>query len=133
MTMDQERVHRYASRSSRYRAGASREMREGNWERAEELLWGSLVGAVKAVALSRGVELADDEDAKRYLAILAGEKRNRRLGNAFEQLASYSDILYRIQDSTLGPDRLYNLVERVSYVVENLWDMLPPDEGGEQV
>lgn len=92
-----------------------------------------MVGAVKAVALSRGVELADDEDAKRYFAILAGEKRNRRLGNAFEQLASYSDILYRIQDSTLGPDRLYNLVERVSYVVENLWEMLPTDEEGQQV
>lgn len=132
MTIDKERVHRYASRSSRYRAGASREMREGNWERAEELLWGSLVGAVKAVALSRGVELEDDEDTKKYLAILAMEKRNRRLGNAFEQLASYSDTLYRIQDSTLGPDRLYNLVERLNYVVENLWEMLPPGEGGPQ-
>ena len=133
MVVDQERIHRYASQSSRYRASALREIREGNWQRAEELLWGSLVGAVKAVALSRGVELRGDEDAKRYLAILAGEKRNRRIGDAFNQLSSYSDILYRIQDSTLGPDRLYNLVERVSYVVENLWEMLPPDEGTQQI
>ena len=131
--MDQERVHRYASWSSRYRASALREIRAGNWERAEELLWGSLAGAVKAVALSRGVELRDDEDTKRYLTVLAGERKNRRFGNAFDQLSSYSDILYRIQDSTLGPDRLYNLVERVSYVVENLWEMLPPDEGSQQV
>jgi hypothetical protein len=130
--MHQERIHRYASQSSRYRASALGEIREGNWQWAEELLWGSLIGAVKAVALSRGVELRDDEDARRYLAILAGEKRNRRIGDAFDQLSSYSDILYRIQDSTLGPDRLYNLVERVSYVVESLWEMLPPDERTEQ-
>ena len=38
------RMQRYKSYSSRYRSSAVREMRQGNWNRAEEFFWGSLVG-----------------------------------------------------------------------------------------
>ncbi len=127
--IEQGRIYRYKSQSSRYRTSGLRAMREGHWQRAEELLWGSLVGAVKAVALSRGVELTSDEDMKSYAAALAAETRDRRIGDAFNQLSSLSTVFYRVQDSRLSPDRLHYLAEGVSYAVEKLLEMLPPDEG----
>ena len=87
--MEEERIFRYKSQSCRCRASALREMREGRWDRMEEHLWGSLVGAVKAVAISRGRVLGSDEDIKVYVAGLAQETRNRRIGDAFNQLSSF--------------------------------------------
>ena len=126
--MEQERIQRYKSQSSRYRVSALREVRTGDWQRAEELLWGSLASALKAVALSRGVELKSDEDMKSYIAALATETRDRKIGDAFNQLSNFSNIFYRIQDSRSSPERLYYLTQRVSYAVGKLWGMLPPDE-----
>lgn len=126
--MEQERIQRYKSQSSRYLASALREIRGGHRQRAEELLWGSLMGAVKAVALSRGVELKSDEEMKSYVGVLAGEARDGRIGDAFTQLSNFSSLSDRIQDSRLSPDRLYHLAERVSHTVEKLWEMLPADE-----
>ena len=129
--MEEERIFRYKSQSCRCRASALREMREGRWDRMEEHLWGSLVGAVKAVAISRGRVLGSDEDIKVYVAGLAQETRNRRIGDAFNQLSSFSDAYYTIQDTRHTRDRLYQLAQHVSYTAERLWEMVPPDEEAE--
>ena len=125
------RIQRYKSQSIRCRASALRVIREGDWRRAEDLLWGSLAGAVKAVALSRGVELSNDEDMKSYVVSLAGKARDRKLGQAFNQLSSFSDASFRAQDSRVSPERLYHMAECVGYSVDRLWEMLPPDEESE--
>ena len=130
--MGRERIQRYIRQSSRYRTSALRETRNGHWPRVEELLWGSLVGAGKAVALSRGVELKSDEEVKRFVTALAKETGDRRLAEAFNQLSNFSTTLYRIQDSQMGPKRLYQLVERVSHSVEKLWASLNPEEGAKR-
>ena len=129
--MEEERIFRYKSQSCRCRASTLREMREGRWDRVEEHLWGSLVGAVKAVAISRGRVLGSDEDIKVYVAGLAQETRNRRIGDAFNQLSSFSDAYYTIQDTRHTRDRLYQLAQHVSYAAERLWEMVPPDEEAE--
>ena len=129
--MEKERIFRYKSQSCRHRASAVREMREGRWDRVEEYLWGSLVGSIKAVAVSRGRYLADDKDIKGYLAGLAGETRDRRIGDAFNQLFSFSDAFHTIQASRHNRDRLYQLAQRVSYAAERLLEMIPTDEEAE--
>ena len=127
--MQRSSIHRHVSQSNRYRASALRELRQGHWQRAEELLWGSLAGAVKAVAGSRGVELKDDAEMKSYLALLSKETRNRRIRDAFNQLSNFSTLSYTVEDSRSGRDRLYQAAERVSYAVEKLWELLPDEEG----
>ena len=123
-----DRVNRYRDQSIRHRASAIREIREGNWERVEELLWGSLVEAVKSVALSRGVQVKDYAEIQGYLALLARESRDRRLADSFDQLSAFASLHYSVQDSRIGPERIFQLVQRISYSVEKLWAMLPPDE-----
>ena len=126
--MESGRIQRYRLQSGRYRADAIKEIQRRHWQMAEELFWGSLVGAVKAVALSRGVDLRGDGDLKSYTASLAREARDRSIGDAFSQLASFSDMYYRDLDSRMSLVRLPLIAERVSRAVEKLWDMLPPDE-----
>ena len=121
-------VQRYKGYSSRYRACAVQEMRQGNWNRAEEFFWGSLVGVVKAVASSRGVQLIGDDDARRYLNTLAQEAGDRWIGDAFDQLSNFSAVSERLRDSKTSLDRLYHLADRVSDALDRLWKMLPPDE-----
>ena len=120
-------VQRYKSYSSRYRASAAWEMRQGNWERAEEFFWGSLMGVVKALACSRGVHLKGDGDARRYLNTLAPEAGDRWIGDAFDQLSNFSVVSERLRESRTSPDRLYRLADRVSDALDRLWEMLPPD------
>ena len=126
--MQQSSVHRHASQSNRYRDSALRELRQGHWQRAEELLWGSLAGAVKAVAGSRGVDLKDDAEMKSYLALLSKETRNRRVRDAFNQLSNFSALSYDVEDSRSGAHRMYQAAERVSYAIEKLWELLPDEE-----
>jgi hypothetical protein len=128
MDRTQARTRRYREQSSRYRESATSEMRAGHWDRVEEFLWGSLVGAVKAVAASRGDDPKTDEETRRYAAALARESRDRRLGDAFDQVSGFANTYLRVLDSRLGPERLYLVVERVGRAVETLWGMLPLDE-----
>jgi hypothetical protein len=186
MDRTQARIKRYREQSGRYRESATAQMRAGHWDRVEEFLWGSLVGAVKAVAASRGDDLKTtsemraghwdrveeflwgslvgavkavaasrgddiktdeetrryvaalaresrdrrlgDEETRRYAAALARESRDRRLGDAFEQVSGFANTYLRVLDSRLGPERLYLVVERVGRAVETLWGMLPLDE-----
>ena len=57
----QKRVQKYMSQSVRLRTAAIEELRDGRWGKVEELLWGCLMAAVKAVAFSRGTELPAEE------------------------------------------------------------------------
>ena len=127
-TESRERVQRYLSQSIRLQASAIEELRDGRWEKVEELLWGSLMGAVKAVASSRGAELAAEQEVRSYAAVLGAESGNRRLGEVFDQLAGFSTVMSRIQDARLSVDRLYRSVEHVNSAVQSLWDMVQSDE-----
>ena len=60
MATETARINRYRSQSLRLLDNALGDMRGGRWAQSEDLLWGSLTLAVKAVALSRGQSLNDD-------------------------------------------------------------------------
>ena len=124
----QKRVQKYMSQSVRLRTAAIEELRDGRWGKVEELLWGCLMAAVKAVAFSRGTELPAEEDVRSYAAALAAESGNRKIEDAFKELAGFSIIISRIQDTRLSRDRLYRPVEHVNSAVQSLWEMVPYDE-----
>ena len=84
---------------------------------------------MKAVAYSRGFELKGEQDVKRYTASLAREFKGKGIGDAFDQLCSFSAAAYEYQDARFGRVQLRNLAGRVSSTVEILWKMLPQHEG----
>ena len=130
MAANAPRIRRYRTQSFRLLDDALGQMRGGRWARSEDLLWGSLTLAVKAVALSRGQELDGDEAVRSYAAQLGGEHRDRRIRDAFERLASFGESVQLIRESRSRIDRLFPILDDVTSAVEQLWDMVPTNDRG---
>ncbi len=125
MATDTARINRYRSQSLRLLDNALGDMRGGRWAQSEDLLWGSLTLAVKAVALSRGQNLSDDESVREYAEQLGQERRDKRIRESFDRLASFGESLQRIRESRGRLDRLFSILDDVTSAVEELWDLVP--------
>ena len=125
MATDTARINRYRSQSLRLLDTALGDMRGGRWGQSEDLLWGSLTLAVKAVALSQGQSLSDDQSIREFAVNLGKERRDKRIRESFERLASFGETLQRIRESRGRLDRLFSILDDVTSVVEVLWDLVP--------
>ena len=123
-------LERYRGQSRRYLDGAVTHMRLGRWDRAADLLWGSLVAALKAVATARGEALATEADARAYAAALARELSDRYVREAFAQVARLRDSILEVRESRRPMDHLHLMAEDVATAVERLWALLPQDGTG---
>ncbi len=122
--LDVTRINRYRSQSIRLLESAMTELRGGRWTRSEELLWGSLTLAVKGAALSQGRNVEDDQSVKAFAQQLGTDLRDRRVREAFEQLAALSDALERSRETRRRVDRVYRVLEDISGAIERLWDLV---------
>ena len=128
MAVDTRRLRRYRTQSFRLLDDALGQMRGGRWARSEDLLWGSLTLAIKAVALSRGQNLEGDESVRDYAVQLGKERRDRRIRDAFDRLASFGESVQGIRESRSRIDRLFPILDDVTSAVEQLWEMVPRDD-----
>ena len=128
MAVDGKKIIRYRKQSIQLLENAFNQMRSGHWSRSEDLLWGSLTLAVKGVALSRGDQIDGEEAVRDYAAQIGQERRDRRIREAFSQLANFGDSVERIRESRFRIDRLVPMLEDVSSAVERLWGMVPRDD-----
>ncbi|MCH8897922.1 MAG: hypothetical protein IIC33_06475 [Chloroflexi bacterium] len=119
------KIRRYRSQSLRLLDGALSEMRSGRWNRSEDLIWGSLTQAVKGVALSRGDEIEGEEAVKEYASSLGQEYRDRRIREAFTQLAGFADTADRVRETRSRMDYLFLILDDVSAAIERLWELVP--------
>ena len=126
--LDNQKIARYRKQSVHLLESAINEMRGGHWSRSEDLLWGSLTLAVKGVALTRGKELDGDEAVQEYASQLGQERRDRRIREAFTQLASFGDSVERLRESRSRVDRLVSVLEDVTSAIERLWEMVQRDD-----
>ncbi len=94
----------------------------------EELLWGSAVAAVKAVATSRDERLEDENDVRRYVSRVAGEVGDRSLEEVLANVVRVGPVHLQVQDSTVSWDELYHVVKRICLGVERLLRLLPGEE-----
>ena len=125
MATETARINRYRSQSLRLLDNALGDMRGGRWAQSEDLLWGSLTLAVKAVALSRGQSLNDDKSIREYAEQLGQERRDKRIREAFDRLAAFGEALQNIRESRGRLDRLFSILDDVASAVEQLWDLVP--------
>ena len=125
MATETARINRYRSQSLRLLDNALGDMRGGRWAQSEDLLWGSLTLAVKAVALSRGQSLNDDKSIREYAEQLGQERRDKRIRESFDRLAAFGESLQNIRESRGRLDRLFSILDDVASAVEQLWDLMP--------
>ena len=122
---DEDRLLRYRGQSLRLLQHAMDEIRQGRWDRCEELLWGSLTLAVKGVALGRGRELDGLKAVEDFALELGQENRDRRIRESFTKLASFGETAEKVRESRIRADHLVATLEDVTGAVEKLWDMAP--------
>ena len=122
---DEDRLLRYRGQSLRLLQDAMDEIRQGRWDRCEELLWGSLTLAVKGVALGHGRELDGLKAVEEFALELGEENRDRRIREAFTKLASFGETAEKVRESRIRADHLVATLEDVTGAVEKLWDMAP--------
>ena len=77
------RVEKHKSQSIHYYENAMKSIRTGNVEKASEFLWGSVSQAIKAVALSRGIELRSYRQIRDYAMEIARDLRDESIRHAF--------------------------------------------------
>ena len=119
-------AERYRLMSERYLEDALVEVRCALWRPAEELLWGSLTAAVKAVAWSRGgSRLEGSAQVEEYAASLARETRDRRIRDAFTRLSGFSTLFDRVHDSRENARRILLEVDEIGSAVERMWRLIP--------
>ena len=122
---DEDRLLRFRGQSLRLLQDAMDEIRQGRWERCEELLWGSLTLAVKGVALGRGRELDGLKAVEDFALELGQENRDRQIRESFTKLASFGETAEKVRESRIRADHLVATLEDVTGAVEKLWDMAP--------
>ena len=122
---DEDRLLRYRGQSLRLLQDAMDEIRQGRWDRCEELLWGSLTLAVKGVALGRRRELDGLKAVEDFALELGQENRDRRIREFFTKLASFGETAEKVRESRIRADHLVATLEDVTGAVEKLWDMAP--------
>ena len=125
MITDTTRINRYRAQSLRLLDNALGDMRGVRWGQSEDFLWGSLTLAVKAVALSQGQNLSDDQSVREFSMRLGQQRRDKRIRESFDRLATFGDTLQRIRESRGRLDRLFSILDDVTSAVEVLWDLVP--------
>ena len=124
MTQDISQIKRYRSQSLQLLDKSLSVLRSGRWSQTEELLWGSLMLAVKSHALCNGKTISNQETAQNYAYEIGIESNERTITESFKQLSGFSDTLERVQDERTRVDYLFLLLDDVSAGVEKIWDLI---------
>ncbi len=121
----QTRVARYHGQSMRFLRNAMDEANQARWSRCEELLWGSLTLAIKAVALANGDQVEGRREVEDYARVIGQQYNDRRIRNAFARLSSFAETADRLRESRRVGQQLISILEDVASAVERLWEMVP--------
>ena len=124
MTEANQKIRHYRSQSLQLLDKSLSILRGGRWSQAEELLWGSLMLAVKSHALINGITIGNEEAARNYACDIGNRINERTIKEAFKQLSGFSDTLERVRDERARVDYLFLLLDDVSTGVEKMWGLI---------
>ena len=119
------RLTRYRSQALRLLGSAQDTMSRGQWNQAEDLLWGSLVAAARGVALWHGEPAESDAELKDFVRRLGDQERDRYIRDAFDHLSAWADTAERVRDRRSRVDYLFLAMDDLSEAVERLVAHIP--------
>ena len=124
------KVERYAARSLHYLRNAAKFIDSGDAEKASEFLWGSIVQALKAVALSKGFFLRNHAAIWNYVDALTKDSEKRDIRDAFVTANLLHTNFY---ESELGLERVRILADDIRVAVGKLLSLIPKEKSEEEV
>lgn len=113
---------KYRGQSLRYLENAWSLLRQGETDKASELLWGSMVEATKAVAACKEVELRGHRQVLHYARGIA-----RGLGDVqvLHAVHTANSLHFNFYEVDLGPGEVWPLADEVRWVVVRFLSTLP--------
>ncbi len=117
-----ERLRGYVARCQHYLGNAYASLEQGELEKAGEFLWGSMAQAVKAVAVSKSVELPRHGDIWNYISALSKEMSDPTLREAFGDANSLHQNFY---ESGLTREIVLDYGERIRPAIGRLLRLIP--------
>ena len=124
------RLARHRSQALRLLDSAQSTMSKGQWNQAEDLLWGSLVAASRGVALWHGDPAETDAELKDFVHRLGDQERDRYIRDAFDHLSAWADTAERVRERRSRVDYLFLAMDDLSEAIERLVAHIP---GGDSV
>ena len=119
------RLTRYRSQAIRLLDAAQSTMSRGQWNQAEDLLWGSLVAAARGAALWHGEEPASDADLRDFVRRLGQQEQDRHIRDAFDHLSAWADAAERVRERRSRVDYLFLAMDDMAEAVERLVAHIP--------
>ena len=119
------RLARYRSQALRLLESAQVSMRRGQWNQAEELLWGSLVAAARGVALWHGEPTDSDADLRDFVRRLGQQERDRYIRDAFDHLSALTEAAERVRERRSRVDYLFMAMDDLTEAIERLTARIP--------
>ena len=127
------RLARHRSQAVRLLEAAQSAMSRGRWNQSEDLLWGSLVAAVRGVALWHGATAESDSEMKDFVKRLGNQEQDRYIRDAFDHLSALADAAERVRDRRSRVDYLFLAMDDVSEAIERLVAHIPGGDSGSPV
>ena|SRR3990172_3402692 len=124
VTEAREAVKKYELASLHYMENALLMLNSRDAGKASELLWGSVAAALKAVAASRGIRLANHRSLRWFISTLSSELGDRTLVDGFWQAEALHSNFHEVD---LTPEDVAVLVEPIRKTVERLLALVPPE------
>ena len=119
------RLARYRRQALRLLESAQVSMQRGQWNQAEELLWGSLVAAARGVALWHGEPTDSDADLRDFVRRLGQQERDRYIRDAFDHLSALSEAAERVRERRSRVDYLFMAMDDLTEAIERLVAHIP--------
>jgi uncharacterized protein (UPF0332 family) len=116
------KVEKYAGQSRHYLLNASKFIDAGNSEKASEFLWGSLAGALKAVALSKGIQLKKHGEIWDYVENLTKELEDKSIYDAFRHA---HDLHINFYESDIELKGVRRMADDIRMAQDKLLRLIP--------
>jgi hypothetical protein len=119
------KVKKYAGQSQHYLLNASKFIDAGDSEKASEFLWGSLAEALKALALSRGIQLKKHWEIWNYVENLTKELEDKSIYDAFRHA---HDLHINFYESGIELRGVRRMAEDIRMTVDKLLSHIPKEK-----
>jgi hypothetical protein len=120
----EDRVLNYRVGAIHYLGNAQEFLRQQEFTKASEFIWGAMAQAIKAVAASKGFELRQYRELWDYARELARELNDPSMFQDFRQANSLHSNFY---EAGLPAEEVIDSVETVGATVGKLLSLLPEE------
>ncbi len=105
---------KFASMVLHYSHNAEKNLKEGNFHKAGEMMWGSMSCTLKAVAAKKNVKIKSHRDIAKFAIKLSRDEKNKEIFHAY---TSASMLHRNFYESDLDEYLVYSIIQNVSKTI----------------